>query len=218
LRRRCSRVGGNASGGRRPAYRWKLGSGIKYNRKHPDTFWIPTRSSAWPLSRRRRQGAMVCWVRWVTKGGWWTVESAVAQSIQVRTTNSKNAARRGQYDEAWRRMGLRAATREIRRDLECAVHSYSQVREFFLRPPYRLLQRTLLAVGDMWGNTVVVSVAWVRMRNAVSAERLKRWSIPPALETCVPSQAMCWRCVGSGSPGSTMRRAEPGCEWWRQWR
>jgi hypothetical protein len=47
-------------------------------------------------------------------------------------------------------MGLRAATKEIRQDLECAVHSYSQVREFFLRTPCRLLQWTLLAVGDVW--------------------------------------------------------------------
>jgi hypothetical protein len=54
------------------------------------------------------------------------------------------------------------------------VHSYGQVREFFLRTPCRSLQRTLLAIGDTEGNTVVVSVAWVRMRTAVSAERLKR--------------------------------------------
>jgi hypothetical protein len=109
-----------------------------------------------------------------TSVGGAAVDSVVGQSIQARTTNSKNAARRGRYDEAWRRMGLRTVTREIKRDLECAVHSYGQVREFFLRTPCRSLQRTLLAVCDAQGNTVVVSVAWVRMRNTVSAERLKR--------------------------------------------
>jgi hypothetical protein len=49
-------------------------------------------------------------------------------------------------------MGLRTATKEIRRDLECAVHSYSQVWEFFPRTPCRLLQWTLLAVGDVWAH------------------------------------------------------------------
>lgn len=29
-------------------------------------------------------------------------------------------------------------------------------------------------VGDGQGNTIVVSIAWVRMRNAVTAEQLKR--------------------------------------------
>jgi hypothetical protein len=89
-------------------------------------------------------------------------------------TSSKNAARKGQYNEAWRRMGLRALTREVKRELECPVHSYGQVREFFVRTPCRPLQRTLLAIGDTEGNTVVVSIAWVRMRTAVNAERLKR--------------------------------------------
>jgi hypothetical protein len=102
------------------------------------------------------------------------VDSTVGQSIQVRTTNSKNAARKGQYNEAWRRMGLKAVTRQVRRELECAVHSYGQVREFFLRTPCRSLQRRLLAISDAQGNTSVVSIAWVRMPSAVSAGRLKR--------------------------------------------
>ncbi len=103
-----------------------------------------------------------------------SVDSVVGQSIQVRTTSSKNAARKGRYSEAWRRMGLKAVTREVKRELECAVHSYGQVREFFLRTPCRSLRRTLLVIGDADGNTVVVSIAWVRMLTAVSAERLKR--------------------------------------------
>lgn len=98
----------------------------------------------------------------------------VGQSIQVRTTNGKDAARKGRYSEAWRRMGLKAVTREAKRELECAVHSYGQVRQFFLRTPCRSLQRTLLVIGDAKGNTVVVSIAWVRMPTAVSVERLKR--------------------------------------------
>lgn len=102
------------------------------------------------------------------------VESVVAQSIQTRITSSSNAARRGQYREAWRRMGLRAISREIRRELQCAVHSYGQVQEFFLRTPCRSLQRTLVVIGDADGDTAVVSIAWVRMGNASRAARLQQ--------------------------------------------
>lgn len=101
-------------------------------------------------------------------------ESVVGQSIQTRVTSSRNAARRGQYSQAWQRMGLRVVTRDNQQELECAAHSYGQVREFFRRTPCRSLQRTLLVVGDGQGNTTVVSIAWVRMRNAVTAQRLKR--------------------------------------------
>lgn len=102
------------------------------------------------------------------------VESVVAQSIQTRITSSSNAARRGQYREAWRRMGLRAISREINREVQCAVHSYGQVQEFFLRAPCRSLQRTLVVIGDADGDTAVVSIAWVRMHNASRAARLQQ--------------------------------------------
>lgn len=108
-----------------------------------------------------------------TAGGG-AVESVIGQSIQARITSSSNAARRGQYREAWRRMGLRAISREIRRELQCAVHSYGQVQQFFLRTPCRSLQRTLLVIGDADGDTAVVSIAWVRMHNASRAARLQQ--------------------------------------------
>jgi hypothetical protein len=102
------------------------------------------------------------------------VESVIGQSIQTRITSSSNAARRGQYREAWRRMGLRAISREIRRELQCAVHSYGQVQQFFLRTSCRSLQRALLVIGDADGDTAVVSIAWVRMHNASRAARLQQ--------------------------------------------
>lgn len=105
-------------------------------------------------------------------------ESIAAQSIQTRVTNSRNAARRGQTSEAWRRMGLRVVTRavnrEIRRELECTAPSYGQVRDFFLSTPCRSMQRTQPVLCDEQGNTIAVSITWVRMPTAVSAERLKR--------------------------------------------
>jgi hypothetical protein len=105
-------------------------------------------------------------------------ESIAAQSIQTRVTNSRNAARRGQTSEAWRRMGLRVVTRavnrEIRRELECTASSYGQVRDFFLSTPCRSMQRTQPVLCDEQGNTIAVSITWVRMPTVVSAERLKR--------------------------------------------
>jgi hypothetical protein len=94
-------------------------------------------------------------------------------SLRVRTTSAKNAARNGQYNEAWRRMGLKAGKKFVRRELRCAVPSYGQVREFFVRTPCRALRRTLLAASDSRGNTVVVAIAWVRMPTAAGAVRLR---------------------------------------------
>lgn len=105
-------------------------------------------------------------------------ESIAAQSIQTRVTNSRSAARRGQTSEAWRRMGLRVVTRavsrEIRRELECTAPSFGQVRELFLSTPCQSMQQTQPVLCDEQGNTIAVSITWVRMPTAVSAERLKR--------------------------------------------
>lgn len=111
-------------------------------------------------------------------------ESVTAQSIQVRVTNSRTAARRGQYSEAWRRMGLRAVTRavtgearrevqrEVRRELECAAHSSGQVQGFLRRSPCSSLDRALTVICDAHGNTIAVSISWVRMPSPGAAVRL----------------------------------------------
>ncbi len=108
-------------------------------------------------------------------------QTVASQSVQTRVTNSRSAARRGQSTEAWRRMGLRAVTRaagreirrEIRRELNCTATSSGQVREFFARTPCRSMQQTQSQLCDEHGNAVTVSVTWVRMPTAVSAQRLK---------------------------------------------
>lgn len=108
-------------------------------------------------------------------------ETIAAQSVQTRVTNSRSSARRGQSTEAWRRMGLRAVTRaagreirrEIRQELNCAATSSGQVREFFGRTPCRSMQQTQSQLCDEHGNTITVSVTWVRMPTAVSAQRFK---------------------------------------------
>lgn len=101
-------------------------------------------------------------------------DSAVSQGVRTGKANSKDAARKGQQDEAWRRVGLRVTKKSIRQELDCIAHSFGQVQQFFVREPCRSLQRALLAIGDAQGNTVVVSIAWVRMPTAASAGRFKR--------------------------------------------
>lgn len=104
-------------------------------------------------------------------------ESVAAQSIQTRVTNSSSSARRSHSSEAWRRMGLRAvrraAGREIRRELDCTATSFGQVREFFASTPCRSMHQTQPVLCDEHGNTITVSITWVRMPTPVSAQRWK---------------------------------------------
>lgn len=91
-----------------------------------------------------------------------------------RVTQSKQAARKGRADEAWRGLNLRTLRRIVEPAANCAINSYGQVRDFFLRNPCRAMDRTLFTLADPAGNTVVVSVSWVRMRSRDAVSRLKR--------------------------------------------
>lgn len=53
------------------------------------------------------------------------------------------------------------------------MNSYGQVRDFFLRNPYKSLDRTLFTLADPDGNTFVVPVPWVRMRQRGDVRRLE---------------------------------------------
>lgn len=101
-----------------------------------------------------------------------SADSTITKEINPRT--SKNAARHGKQDEAWRRIGLRRIRSTVHRELRCGLHSYGQVQQFFLRTPCRSLRRMLAVVGDAHGNTVVISIAWVRMPTSTTAKQLKR--------------------------------------------
>jgi hypothetical protein len=101
-------------------------------------------------------------------------DSSLAGQNLKGKTSSKEAARKGQSDEAWKRLGLKAAKKFIKRELTCGPYSFGQVRQFFLRNPCNSLDRMLLAIGDTKGNIVVVSVVWVRMPRTDDANRLKR--------------------------------------------
>lgn len=104
-----------------------------------------------------------------------TVDSVVGQSIEARTTNGKESARRGLYEETWKRLrlkSLRQTLRQINRDFRCALRSTGQVQQFFVREPCRSLRRTLIPLADADGNTIIVGIAWVRMYTTGSATRL----------------------------------------------
>lgn len=98
----------------------------------------------------------------------------LARRVEQRVAPARPEARKGHYEQAWRRAGLRAGKKLLRRELACAPHSFGQVRVFLLRTPCRSLRRALLPGSDGQGNTVVVSVAWVRMSSAAAADRLRR--------------------------------------------
>jgi hypothetical protein len=101
-------------------------------------------------------------------------DSVIRQSVRTRTNKGKNAARDGRRTEAWARMGLKMAKHVVDEHLQCALHSYGQVREFFLDNPCSSLERELIAIIDEHGNTFLVSVAWVQMPTTTQAEQLKR--------------------------------------------
>lgn len=104
-----------------------------------------------------------------------TVDSVVGQSIKTRTTNGKESARRGQYDETWKRLrlkSLRQTLKQINRDFRCALRSTGEVQQFFVREPCRSLRRTLIPLADANGHTVIVGIAWVRMYTTSGATRL----------------------------------------------
>lgn len=88
---------------------------------------------------------------------------------------SEQAMLRGEVTVAWSGLGMNQSPREARRrDTDCAAHSYGAVREYFRRVPCRYLDRLLFTVEDKGGNTIAVSVAWVRFATPAQAEELKR--------------------------------------------
>lgn len=99
--------------------------------------------------------------------------SAADAISSARVTQSRQAARKGRADDAWRGLNLRRVEKIAEPALNCAVNSYGQVRDFFLRNPCKSLDRTLITLADPDGNTFVVSVSWVRMRQTGDVRRLK---------------------------------------------
>jgi hypothetical protein len=98
----------------------------------------------------------------------------VGQAVRTRVSRAKMSARSGRRVEAWVRMGLKQIKREVDEQFQCAIHSYGQVRQFFVNNPCESLNRELIAVIDDGGNTFLVSVSWVEMPGNGQAVELRK--------------------------------------------
>lgn len=94
--------------------------------------------------------------------------------IRAETNSARDAAESGDETEAWRRLGLKELKLAVKQHLQCAVQSYSQVREFFLQHGCTSLDGKLIPLGDLHGTVIVVSVAWVRMSSDSDAAALNQ--------------------------------------------
>lgn len=98
----------------------------------------------------------------------------LSATLRPNVTKARTAAAKGQRAKAWRKIKLRKTKRRIRLHQSCVAHSYGQVRSFFVTSPCRSLRRMKFWLEDGAGNSMVVSVAWVRMPATSSAVALKR--------------------------------------------
>ncbi len=105
-------------------------------------------------------------------GGAASIESGGGSSLQARNSG-KDSARKGKHEDAMKRLGLKTLKKLAQRELKCAPYAFGQVQQFFVRHPCKSLSRMLLAVGDGGGNTVVVTIAWVRMPKTAEARDLR---------------------------------------------
>ncbi|HYS35982.1 MAG TPA: hypothetical protein VEO01_10145 [Pseudonocardiaceae bacterium] len=103
------------------------------------------------------------------------LDTAVSQStVDAETASSRQAAAKGDETGAWQRMGLKELKKPIKRELRCAVQSFGQVQQFFLRHPCDKLDQLLFVVGDAQGDTIVGTVMWVKMPSKSAAAEFRR--------------------------------------------
>ncbi|GHG21502.1 MULTISPECIES: hypothetical protein [Amycolatopsis] len=107
-----------------------------------------------------------------TGGGAASLESGGGSTLKARNS-SKESARKGRHEDAMKRLGLKTIKKVVKRELKCAPYAFGQVQQFFVHHPCKALSRMLLAVGDGRGNTVVVTIAWVRMPKTAEARDLR---------------------------------------------
>lgn len=100
--------------------------------------------------------------------------SAGSSNVAARKAEGQKAARRGDRDGAWQRMGMRRLNEKLERQWECLSASHGEIREFFTRTPCTSLDRMVIAVGDDVGNSAVVSLVWVGFRNKGDLREFKR--------------------------------------------
>lgn len=97
----------------------------------------------------------------------------LSPGMQAKVLEARTALRKGKPSRAWRQLGLKQGAKRARRHAECTSHSYGAVQGFFAASPGRSLRRMTLPLADSMGNSIVLSVSWVRMVSAGAAARLK---------------------------------------------
>ncbi|PWK90461.1 hypothetical protein C8D88_101477 [Lentzea atacamensis] len=93
--------------------------------------------------------------------------------LRARKSDGQKAARKGDANAAWQRMGLRQLRRTARQQAECLAVSFGEVREFFTRTRCTSLERVLFAVTDGAGNVAAVSVVWVGLPSDGDARKFR---------------------------------------------
>lgn len=136
----------------------------------PDGRWIKYKYGAGALVTT---GVVVAATNGIGGGAATSLDSAASQALKGKSS-SKKSAQKGRHSEAWQRLGWRGLKKQAKRELKCGPHSFGEVQRFLLRHPCADLDRMLVTVDDGAGNTIDVSVAWVKMPKAGEASDLKR--------------------------------------------
>ncbi|CCH31444.1 hypothetical protein ABZ816_04095 [Actinosynnema sp. NPDC047251] len=100
-------------------------------------------------------------------------DGAAARSVSARKVEGQRAARKGDVEGAWQRLGMRGWRQTVKQQAECVVASFGRVQEYFRGTRCASMDRVLFAVVDGAGNTAVVSVVWVGFGSAGDAAGFK---------------------------------------------
>ncbi|HEU5161323.1 MAG TPA: hypothetical protein VFU43_30300 [Streptosporangiaceae bacterium] len=96
------------------------------------------------------------------------------RTVKARKADAKRAARMGNADRAWRRIGMRLKRGVDKRNVGCVRATWGEVRRSLIRNPCTSLDRTLFPIVDGRGNTALISVAWVRFRSGGDRRRFQK--------------------------------------------
>ncbi|MFC3456445.1 hypothetical protein [Amycolatopsis speibonae] len=136
----------------------------------PDGRWVKYKFGAGAVAT---VGVVMAATSGLGGGGAASLDSAAGQALKGKSS-SKKSAQKGHHSETWQRLGWRQLRKNANRELNCGPHSFGEVQRFFLRHPCVDLDRMIVTVDDGAGNTIAVSVAWVKMPKASEAGELKR--------------------------------------------
>jgi hypothetical protein len=102
-----------------------------------------------------------------------TATDVLSGAMRAKVSKGKIEARKGQQSKAFGRLRLKSLRSRAERALDCALNSYGDVQQFFLRHPCRELDRLTVPVADGTGKSMLVAVYWVRMSSSGSARKLR---------------------------------------------